>query len=37
MRSLALSLIDAGKKDSARKLLEHFDQNVLESNFRRME
>ncbi|HEV3327109.1 MAG TPA: DUF2723 domain-containing protein, partial [Puia sp.] len=30
---LALSLIDAGKKDSARKLLEHFDQNVLESNF----
>jgi hypothetical protein len=30
---LALSLIDVGKKDSARKLLEHFDQNVLESNF----
>ncbi len=30
---LALSLIDAGKKDSARKLLDHFDQNVLESNF----
>jgi hypothetical protein len=30
---LALSLVDAGKKDSARKLLEHFDQNVLESNF----
>jgi hypothetical protein len=30
---LALSLIDDGKKDSARKLLEHFDQNVLESNF----
>jgi hypothetical protein len=30
---LALSLIDAGKKDSARKLLEHFDRNVLESNF----
>jgi hypothetical protein len=30
---LALSLIDAGKKDSARKLLEHFDQHVLESNF----
>jgi hypothetical protein len=30
---LALSLIDAGKKDSARNLLEHFDQNVLESNF----
>jgi hypothetical protein len=30
---LALSLIDAGKKDSARNLLEHFDQHVLESNF----
>ncbi|HEY6901899.1 MAG TPA: DUF2723 domain-containing protein, partial [Puia sp.] len=30
---LALSLLDAGKKDSARNLLEHFDQNVLESNF----
>ncbi|MDP4255242.1 MAG: DUF2723 domain-containing protein [Bacteroidota bacterium] len=30
---LALSLIDAGKKDSARKILEHFDQHVLESNF----
>ncbi len=30
---LALSLIDAGKKDSARNILEHFDQNVLESNF----
>jgi hypothetical protein len=30
---LALSLIDEGKKDSARNLLEHFDQNVLESNF----
>ena len=30
---LALSLIDEGKKDSARKLLEHFDQNVLETNF----
>jgi Protein of unknown function (DUF2723) len=30
---LALSLIDAGKKDSARKLLQHFDDNVLESNF----
>jgi hypothetical protein len=30
---LALSLIDAGKKDSARNLLDHFDQNVLESNF----
>ena len=23
----------AGKKDSARKVLEHYDQNVLESNF----
>jgi hypothetical protein len=30
---LALSLIDDGKKDSARNLLEHFDRNVLESNF----
>jgi len=30
---LALSLIDAGKKDLAKNLLEHFDQNVLESNF----
>ncbi len=30
---LALSLIDAHKKDSARNILEHFDQNVLESNF----
>ncbi|HLI93916.1 MAG TPA: DUF2723 domain-containing protein, partial [Puia sp.] len=30
---LALSLVDAGKKDSARNVLEHFDQNVLESNF----
>ncbi|HEV3412740.1 MAG TPA: DUF2723 domain-containing protein [Puia sp.] len=30
---LALSLIDDGKKDSAKNLLEHFDQNVLESNF----
>jgi hypothetical protein len=30
---LALSLIDAGKKDSARNLLEHFDKNVQESNF----
>ena len=30
---LALSLIDAGKKDSAGKVLEHFDTNVLESNF----
>jgi Protein of unknown function (DUF2723) len=30
---LALSLIDQGRRDSARNLLEHFDQNVLESNF----
>ena len=30
---LAMSLIEAGKKDSARNLLEHFDHNVLESNF----
>jgi hypothetical protein len=30
---LALSLIDAHKVDSARKLLEHFDQNVYEPNF----
>jgi hypothetical protein len=30
---LALSLVDAGKKDSAQKILEHFDKNVLESNF----
>jgi len=30
---LALSLIDEGKKDAAQKLLEHFDHNVLESNF----
>jgi hypothetical protein len=30
---LAISLAEAGKKDSARKVLEHFDQNVRESNF----
>jgi len=30
---VALSLAAAGSKDSARKLLEHFDKNVLESNF----
>jgi hypothetical protein len=30
---LAGSLIDEGKLDSARSLLEHFDQQVLESNF----
>jgi len=29
---LAMSLAAAGKKDSARKILEHYDQNVLESN-----
>src|SRR5579871_4661634 len=30
---LAQSLAAAGKKDSARKVLEHFDQHVRESNF----
>ena len=30
---LALSLIDDGKKDSARNLLEHFDKSVYEPNF----
>jgi hypothetical protein len=30
---LALSLIDAGKKDSARNILERFDKNVYEPNF----
>ena len=30
---VAISLIEAGKKDSAKNILEHFDQNVLESNF----
>jgi hypothetical protein len=30
---VALSLASAGQKDSARKLLEHYDKNVLESNF----
>jgi hypothetical protein len=30
---LAFSLITDGKLDSARNLLEHFDRNVLESNF----
>jgi hypothetical protein len=29
----AYSLVEAGRKDSARKVLEHFDKNVLESNF----
>jgi hypothetical protein len=30
---VGLSLAQAGLKDSARKVLEHYDQNVLESNF----
>jgi hypothetical protein len=30
---LAFSLIDAGKKDSAKNVLEHFDKSVRESNF----
>lgn len=30
---LAFSLVDAGKKDSAKNILEHFDKNVRESNF----
>jgi hypothetical protein len=30
---IAMSLAQAGKKDSAKNVLEHFDQNVLESNF----
>ena len=30
---LAMSLIQSGKTDSARKVLEHFDQQVKESNF----
>jgi hypothetical protein len=30
---LALSLLDAGKKDSARNILEHFDKSVYEPNF----
>ncbi|MDR3716697.1 MAG: DUF2723 domain-containing protein, partial [Puia sp.] len=30
---LALSLIEAGKKDSARNILERFDKNVYEPNF----
>jgi hypothetical protein len=29
---IAMSLAAAGKKDSARKVLEHYDQNVLQSN-----
>ena len=31
--TIAISLVQAGKKDSAVKVLEHFDQNVRESNF----
>jgi len=30
---IAISLVQAGKKDSARNVLEHFDQHVKESNF----
>ena len=30
---VAASLADAGKKDSAKNILEHFDKSVLESNF----
>jgi hypothetical protein len=30
---IAFSLTDAGKRDSANKILDHFDKNVLESNF----
>jgi Protein of unknown function (DUF2723) len=30
---VAFGLVDAGKKDSAKNILEHFDKNVLESNF----
>jgi hypothetical protein len=30
---IAISLVEAGKKDSARNVLEHFDQHVKESNF----
>jgi Protein of unknown function (DUF2723) len=30
---VAFALVDAGKKDSARNVLDHFDKNVLESNF----
>ena len=30
---VAYSLVDAGKKDSARNILEHFDKNVYEPNF----
>jgi hypothetical protein len=30
---VAFALIDAGKKDSAKNILDHFDKNVRESNF----
>jgi hypothetical protein len=30
---IAISLVQAGRKDSARNVLEHFDQHVKESNF----
>jgi len=30
---VAMSLIEEGKKDSAKQILEHFDKNVRESNF----
>jgi hypothetical protein len=30
---IAMSLVEAGKKDSAKNVLEHFDQHVRESNF----
>ncbi len=30
---VAFSLVDAGRKDSARNVLEHFDKNVYEPNF----
>ena len=30
---LAFSLVEAGKKDSARNILDHFDKNVREANF----
>jgi hypothetical protein len=30
---VAASMADAGKKDSAQKILEHFDKSVIESNF----
>jgi len=30
---VAFALVDAGKKDSARNILDHFDKSVRESNF----